>query len=375
MYPATVELPCPTGSALSFGIEFELRLGFISNLTHAQKNDKRKVQFADTNPDYMGTEYEISHQTIGQDISRMLSEAGVPVNTPGEPHTFSKWEVGFDNSIVDRFQQKFENSTEGGSIGKENQSTLQNGANVFWLGIELVSPAFWYSKEALEAVKEVIKLISETYIVDATHPSCGLHVHVGRGEERYTFQETKNLLAFFWQFEPQLNTLHPPHRQDIRVSLDPYSDDTALGQGCHFGSTRSLRQLPANNVVKSILEAKGWTDFTFLAGGTESLRLAYNFRGILRVEKEIRTGDPVHSLKTLEFRQHAGTLDPDAIEMWATVCVGIVDWVLSSDENSFMKLITEHGAGEDQVTQSGSGKNVIHLLKKVNLNIAAEYYE
>jgi hypothetical protein len=40
-----------------------------------------------------------------------------------------------------------------------------------------------------------------------------------------------------------------------------------------------------------------------------------------------------------------------------------------------MKLITEHGAGEDQVTQSGSGKNVIHLLKKVNLNIAAEYYE
>lgn len=82
-----------------------------------------------------------------------------------------------------------------------------------WAPIEVKSPALGFTPENLKGVENALKLLTEMYITDV-NDSAGLHVHILAGlESTFRLQTSQNLFAFLFAFEPQIDTLHPAHRQ------------------------------------------------------------------------------------------------------------------------------------------------------------------
>lgn len=96
-----------------------------------------------------------------------------------------------------------------------------------WAGVEMKSPALEFKLENLRIIEEVCQLITKKYLT-TVNQSCGLHVHISAGlETAFQFKTLKNLFALIYAFEPQLDTLHPPHRQNNRgycTSLRQFSN-------------------------------------------------------------------------------------------------------------------------------------------------------
>lgn len=60
---------------------------------------------------------------------------------------------------------------------------------------------------------KVCTLLANRFCI-LVNETTGLHVHVGNGAKGFKLLTVKHLIAFCWAFEPQLNSLHLPSRQD-----------------------------------------------------------------------------------------------------------------------------------------------------------------
>lgn len=80
-----------------------------------------------------------------------------------------------------------------------------------------------------------------------------------------------------------------------------------------------------------------------------------------------------HYKRTVEFRQHAGTLDPVAVNNWVKVCVGIVSFVSFNSKSFLTEFLFDHIQREEVKTQI----DVLRLLSLIGLDgldSPAEYY-
>jgi hypothetical protein len=111
---------------------------------------------------------------------------------------------------------------------------------------------------------------------------------------------------------------------------------------------------------------------------------AYNFQGI--AHRGIGFGD---SKLTVEFRQHAATMDAEAVIVWIETVVGIVDYIRNIDNVSLTNLlqIVEYetweklGDGKDDEREARFGPilaeskfTIIDLLEGMELYSSAKYY-
>lgn len=80
-----------------------------------------------------------------------------------------------------------------------------------WEPVEVRSPALDLSTESLDQVRDVCRLLMDTYIC-GLNETAGLHIHIGFGDEGFDLATVRALLAFTWAFEPQFDTLHPPEK-------------------------------------------------------------------------------------------------------------------------------------------------------------------
>ncbi|KAK8051195.1 hypothetical protein PG993_002580 [Apiospora rasikravindrae] len=85
-----------------------------------------------------------------------------------------------------------------------------------WVGVELVSPAYWATPKNLGEVRRVIGGLSRK-LRFVTPETSGLHVHVGRGKSSFSLAELKRLAGLCYAAGPLLSQLHPAHRR-----LNPY---------------------------------------------------------------------------------------------------------------------------------------------------------
>lgn len=70
--------------------------------------------------------------------------------------------------------------------------------------------------------------------------------------------------------------------------------------------------------------------------------------------------------KTIEFRQHEGTLDPEAVTQWIRVSVRLVEFAEEVRPEILRVWLKEH---------IDTNYNVIQLLKATRQPLAAWYYE
>lgn len=152
-------------------------------------------------------------------------------------------------------------------------------------GIEIVSPIL-RGAEGFEAINRVMGALND-YGCTVSR-SCGLHVHVGAGNGEMTF--FKKLLKLYAVYEPVIDSFMPQSRRESRNSY-----------------CRSMTSAAPNRVDMA-------TDLNGL------LRIA---GGESRYYKLNLTAYRTH--RTVEFRQHSGTLDAAKACNWTKFCLRMVE--------------------------------------------------
>ncbi|KAF7535008.1 hypothetical protein G7Z17_g13269 [Cylindrodendrum hubeiense] len=224
-----------------------------------------------------------------------------------------------------------------------------------WVGVKLTSPVYTSGKSTgsplFNGFSEVIHILNNQYIT-ICNADTRLGILVRPAKESLEFEELKTISSLIWVADPLLDTIHVPHcgpgslgalglqfsnlaenqsHIDLRVQLasadripDPWDnrlspDRQPLSLLSHPGELSAPK---FRHGLSRIRNAKDFSELIHLLelvpitydGDCQRPRPAYDFRGL----KECG------SRGMIEFNQHCGTLDFDAICHWACVCTFLV---------------------------------------------------
>lgn len=338
---------------LTFGVEFEFALAIVADRSRPHpelEGETRVLRIEPIAEDIKFTNdcFTVTHITIQDHISRALTSAGYPCESSRKAKKgYGKWEVKQDGSI------------------REPACEF----NYTWFEVELVSPAMWFCEESIQAVMNVCQIVTSTYLVHVNE-TCGFHVHVGIGNEnlgKFKFSTLRNLYALLWAFEPQLDTLHPSHRQEgwFCQSLRRKTYKDKHGQ--------MLKPLEG---ISAFLKCKDVDELAEVIYITRSQ--AYNISNAL---DKFSSSDMRYSKDTIEFRQHEATLDGERVKAWIKTVVGIVNFARDIELNPdyFTRLlevakfeVVEKDRSKARLCEKGF--TVIDLLKSLGLFEPALFY-
>ncbi|KAG4424441.1 hypothetical protein IFR04_002497 [Cadophora malorum] len=268
-------------AAMTFGVELEFLMAFLPDDTPPPDPTKtRLLRFP-----YTPEDIKIYHG-LTQDMSdsRDTDENGgrlICAKRHYDDSDYSGWDVVEDGSI-----EKLAISPYG------------------YFQIEVRSPAYYFTAQALNEVRLACQTLTDNFCTLAVETS-SLHVHVGDGERSFDFESMRRLEAFLWAFEPQLQSLHPPHRQSTyyATSLRAYELPRGALDLYGIGDIESLRD--------QVIDVSGYLKNTQVS-----------ICGIASA-----ASDPEHKKKTVEWRQHEGTLDGEKVVKWIETVVGIMYFV------------------------------------------------
>ncbi|KAI0600132.1 putative amidoligase enzyme-domain-containing protein [Biscogniauxia sp. FL1348] len=106
-------------------------------------------------------------------------------------------------------------------------------------------------------------------------------------------------------------------------------------------------------------------------------RLNYNFEAYAPEGLGERYGYACR--RTLEFREAAGSLDPEWIALWARVCVGVARWCRDADPRDYVALLEELARWDDEDRDRDRDReadqvsfDVCDLLDRIGLEAEAE---
>lgn len=216
-------------------------------------------------------------------------------------------------------------------------------------GVELVSrplPATSASFDEIKQYLDPLKGTASSRHGAMTTSHCALHVHVGfpdpaPGQPRTTFglAMLQHLAYLLVMYEAQISQMHPPSRRagsdaamkDCITNLDEFAEASvnASYQDFNEGYFEANGELGDYNeleepfvtpvsceISRRLIFASDMTTAKLvkLMCGTLKDHIV-NFTYLLR---------PAQAARTLEFRQHEGTLDPEAIRWWVNFVLGLV---------------------------------------------------
>lgn len=159
---------------------------------------------------------------------------------------------------------------------------------------ELVSPVL-HGEEGLAQVQIVCGVLNR--LGATVNKTCGLHVHFGVGELEHETKFWRNLLNNYADLEPSIDAVMPPSRRGANNSF------------CRPVARPGLRE-----------------------------RLA-RCRDLRAIERETSHGSRYHKVnissfwrhRTVEFRQHSGTIDFDKISNWVRLLSRLVEFSRHSE--------------------------------------------
>ena len=198
---------------------------------------------------------------------------------------------------------------------------------------------------------QVAGLIKRHFRV-STNDTTGLHVHVGDSSRGFPLGVCQKVMGFFYTFDELLAPLHPRSREDHSWALN----------------IRDAFQLPILNSwsVSEALEA------IFDTNTIEELEFGFGGRRPAVNLKNLGNGG-TPGKKTIEFRQHAGTLEPERVQAWIQTVGGIVDWCRRATDTEYEELVEDSAEQMDQGDAYAPG-TAVELLKAVELKEPAKFY-
>jgi len=320
---------------LTFGVEFEFLLATLeSEDEDPHENDPRQV-YGITGPEARSSSSDdwMVYTETGAGAARnrladSLNSAGVQAYRAIVTGTrLEKWEVKDDSTIQDP----------------------KNLEPYDFVRVEIVSPPLYFSEQACQQVKAVIEVLTNNYRI-ITPESAGLHVHVGNESVGFDKSAIHKMLATLWTFEPAIETIHPPWRMENKFCE---SFRTSV-----FGADAKATGATPKQTVELLLTnseefEKLYKSFLFERG-------AYNFQNL--------ENTPQDPKKTIEFRQHESTLDPDRVYNWMKLCVGLVDFAHRASLSALKPFLLLH------VDDLPEEFTVVKVLTAIGLSPQAMFY-
>jgi len=308
--PGDQEVPVPVGNdRLSFGVELEFVIATLEDgEDDPYPSDPRPV-FGLRRP--TGADASKVNPKPGNMSHRDLVLATRQYNIATEKEVASRVEALLKQyGYAVTFASKDNATRQAWHIKPE---ALKNPDDIhYWVYLEVNSPAYYFGADPIAQTKEVCKLITKNFrAVCNQKADTGLHVHVGNGLKGFDLLTLRNAMALLWTFEKQFDELHPKWRKDV----DSYSDNLRT-------SVLGKSGLSDREGLEYILEIAS-TKQLFKDFAQTNSKLNYNLSNL--------RGD--EAKKTIEFRQHEGTLSPTSIENWIKVCVGILEFASAVKEN------------------------------------------
>lgn len=259
---------------------------------------------------------------VSRHMIKILRENGFPTND-FDCKDFSKWTVESDDSV----------------------HPVNSSLN--WYAIELKTPVLHSSRPSLEKVEAVVELLVSKFDI-YVNDSCGLHVHVGNGDRGFNLPTLKNFCSLITVFGHQLDSLHPPERVQ-----NPYAK-----------STRRVfsPEAPLKEILQIISKLESVEDLIRHFHTTDGDECSYNNKYMAFNFFNLQ-----ESLRTIEFRQHRGTLDPKLISHWMMVACSLIHRSYTGDDTTnFDDLIEQH--------IDDTNYTVVDLFKDLKLSGLARFY-
>ncbi|KAI4131340.1 MAG: hypothetical protein LQ347_003031 [Umbilicaria vellea] len=273
--------------------------------------------------DYVDADHE---EALLQHMVDELKGNNFPVNNP-HVDNIDNWTVSTDSTV--ELEQK------------ELPRHLQGSQ---WYVVELKSPAYRYRMEALTEVQRAVDLVKKRFNIFVNR-TCGFHVHVGNRDRGFTLETVKNLALLVTVFERQINQLHPRHRNSNTWCETP---------GMQFPSLNLWEVVEAIEAMSDIEDLTALMCRNRVFGGGSKFR-AYNFTNLSYGET-----------KTIEFRQHQGTMDTLAIRAWIGLTCRLVGLSRDAGPVGFIELVKE--------CADKSNFTVIDLLYSLGFEDLGRYY-
>lgn len=263
---------------------------------------------------------------ISRQMIQVLNENGFSTND-SKITDFSKWTVTTDSTVFP-------------------YDLSEN-----WYAIELKTPVLVCSALSLNQVETVVNLLVSKFQL-YTNGTCGLHVHVGNENRGFDLDTLKNFCSLITAFEHQLNSLHSPDRLKY-----PFLKPMKMG----FNLSASPRKK-----LSIINDLETLHDLIILFHRREDdaddydRNFAFNFLNLSNLHQNV--DEP---LRTIEFRQHRGTLDPNLITNWITMAYKLID-VSYNGRAGLRDLIEKH--------IDNTKYTAMDLFNDLNLSELAEFY-
>lgn len=264
---------------------------------------------------------------VRKHMIRLLNENGFPTNEYPDVD-FSKWTVATDGTVA----------------------PVDKSAN--WYAIELKTPVLDISRQALKQVEKVVELLVSRFKL-YVNESCGLHVHVGNEDRGFPLRTIKNFCSLISIFEHQLDSLHSPDRLK-----SPYAKATRTVYSSVATATDKLLLIDSLDSVDNVIAWFHPINSDDESCGDGDKYMAFNFFNLHSSLPE--------PLRTIEYRQHRGTLDPELITNWIMVATNLVSMSHTDSKGFFRQLI--------ELEKHNANYTVLDLFNDLRLSDLAEFY-
>ena len=214
--------------------------------------------------------------------------------------------------------------------------------------IELISRKFYPGHEdwrsEILAVLDALRELEGYGVKFLTNESAGFHVHVGYHEHSVPLRTAKNVFLFAAAFEAQLDELHSAPRIAVPVNAEKrhhcHPLSFFLANKCGMGSTVYERL----QFVERAASYEQLGSIFFVSAeemGSDEVRTghnsAYNFDNLFPNPELDRHAETLTG--TVEFRQHAGTLDYNAIVAWVETTTAIVRYAAETEMEDLLEVL------------------------------------
>lgn len=337
---------------LTFGVELEFLLSYFEEPLPQRITDGIKAgRISEDDITSLRNQESSAHRAK---LVPVLRSVGLAVNDYGEPNyqnspVYKKWTVEGDGSVHPG-QSMLETMKPQWANGSRTTLTPEMRAALRYVDVEIVSPVLTYGNAAFIEVGTAVKAIVSRFPV-YVNESTGFHVHVGNQSFGFSLPTLKNVARLASCFEDQFNELYPVHRLANEYCVLP-----------------RWAFEPNERNPQKIMEIIGKIDT--LEKFQTQFCAQRDCRGVIHNWRAYNFGNavmPESKKKTIEFRQHQGSLDPQEIQRWILVTCNIVKVAHDASEGAILQMLMRHS--------NRANFTILDLLCVFGLQSVAMLYE
>ncbi|KAI0594180.1 hypothetical protein F4775DRAFT_596561 [Biscogniauxia sp. FL1348] len=372
-YDDIVNAPDDSQGALTFGIELEFLLASVEGNAFDPNPEESRPLLRTSKPDDgdIFSIIDIDNEVKEYLVNVLRHKGGLTAHSAKYddfhlPHDnvpiYDEWRITYDRSVM---MHK--------GIGPDSYR---------WHGREISSVVLSSDDPKYpEKVEHVCRALRQARI--HLNETTSVHVHVGRGEEPFSFLTIKKFATLYWLTEEKILSLQHPCRKSSRycyllTRLSNLAAETSEGQTVDEsdldpGGLEDMKefvppQLPTllETQLRKIWGCMEIEDLAILMQGCPTLTAVP--RGAVGFKRFLPAGNSGGNTQTFEWRQMAGSLDPESIIKWVRVCIAFTDFARTSSAEEFSSLLSTILERENSYTG-------FDLLQSLGLHAEAEYFK